>query len=211
MENVDKNPDKHDLILSAARSLIGEYGFSALTMDKVAAKAGIAKGTIYLYFKDKNELIESALKRGFERLFERIEKRVEKEASSLEKLGALIHENLTYINENRFFFKSIFLDEINIVFLKKKSVESFNLRRKKYASFVSEIIKRGINSGEFRKDINPDRMGYLLIALIKTDAIYNFMNKNQDLSPEMIKSESSDMLDFFVKGISAQYKHDVRI
>ena len=47
--------DKYELILFSSRKLIEEIGFSALTMDKVAKKAGIAKGTVYLYFKDKDD------------------------------------------------------------------------------------------------------------------------------------------------------------
>jgi Transcriptional regulator len=75
-----ENIDKYELILSSSRKLIEEIGFSALTMDKVAQKAGIAKGTVYLYFKDKDELLEKVLSSGFERMFERIRNRVAKES-----------------------------------------------------------------------------------------------------------------------------------
>lgn len=198
MENIEK----HDLILSAARHLIEESGFSTLTMDKVAARAGIAKGTIYLYFKDKNELMESVLQKGFENMFGRIKKKVDEQASSEKKLEILIFENLTYINENRFFFKTVFLDETNIVFLKKKSIESFNTRRKRYADFVADIIENGVKDGKFRNDLNPSKTGYLLISLIKTNAVFNFLNKNQELTSDMIVLDASEIFNLFMKGIS---------
>lgn len=203
-----ENIEKKDLILAAARELIEKFGFSSLTMDKVAGKAGIAKGTIYLYFKDKNELMESVLQKGFERMFERIGKKINESDSCKDKLKALIHENLSYINENRFFFKTVFLDETNVVFLKKKSIESFNLRRKRYANFISDIIINGIESGEFKQGISALKCGYLLIALIKTTAIYNFLNDDSEDSEnsknlqESIKSDSVEIFNLFMYGIA---------
>ncbi|MFW0883722.1 TetR/AcrR family transcriptional regulator [Candidatus Acidulodesulfobacterium sp. H_13] len=197
MENVDK----YELIMSSSRKLIEEIGFSALTMDKVAQKAGIAKGTVYLYFKDKNELMEKVLSFGFKRMFERIKGKVEGEKGGIEKLKTLISENLNYIYENRYFFKTIFLDEVNIVFLKKKSKESLNLRRRRYTNFIGEIIKSEMQSGKFRSDLDPLKVGYMLVSLIKTNAIYNFINDKYELTEEMIKKDSEDIFDLLIHGI----------
>ncbi len=199
-----ENIDKYELILSSSRKLIEEIGFSALTMDKVAQKAGIAKGTVYLYFKDKDELLEKVLSSGFERMFERIKNRVAKESGGINKLKALISENINHIYENRYFFKTIFLDEINVVFLKKKSKESFNLRRKRYTDFIGEIIKSGIDSGEFRSDLYPAKGGYMLVSLIKTSAIYNFLNDRFEPVPEMIEKDTEEILNLFLHGISVK-------
>ncbi len=197
MENVDK----YELIMSSSRKLIEEIGFSALTMDKVAQKAGIAKGTVYLYFKDKNELMEKVLSFGFKRMFERIKGKVEEEKGGMEKLKTLISENLNYIYENRYFFKTIFLDEVNIVFLKKKSKESLNLRRKRYTNFIGEIIKSEMQSGKFRSDLDPLKVGYMLVSLIKTNAIYNFVNDKCELTEGMIKKDSEDIFNLLMHGI----------
>ncbi len=196
--------DKYELILSSSRKLIEEIGFSALTMDKVAQKAGIAKGTVYLYFKDKDDLLEKVLSSGFEKMFERIKTKVGNESGAFNKLKSLINENLKHIYENRYFFKTIFLDEVNVVFLKKKSKESYNLRRKRYTDYIAYIIKSGIESGEFRKDINYSKTAYMLVALIKTGAIYNFLNGMFDLTPEMIEKDTEEILNLFMLGISVK-------
>ena len=199
-----ENIDKYELILLSSRKLIEEIGFSALTMDKVAQKAGIAKGTVYLYFKDKDDLLEKVLSSGFERMFERIKIRIAKENGTVNKLKSLINENIKHIYENRYFFKTIFLDEVNVVFLKKKSKESFNLRRKRYTDFIGEIIKSGIESGEFRKDLNHSKSGYMLVSLIKTSAIYNFLNGMFDLTPDRIEKDAEEILNLFLHGISVK-------
>ena len=196
--------DKYELILSSSRKLIEEIGFSALTMDKVAQKAGIAKGTVYLYFKDKDDLLEKVLSSGFEKMFERIKTRVGNESGAFNKLKSLINENLKHIYENRYFFKTIFLDEVNVVFLKKKSKESYNLRRKRYTDYIADIIKSGIESGEFRKDIDYSKTAYMLVALIKNGAIYNFLNGMFDLTPEMIEKDTEEILNLFMLGISVK-------
>ena len=199
-----ENIDKYELILSSSRKLIEEIGFSALTMDRVAQKAGIAKGTVYLYFKDKDELLEKVLSSGFEKMFKRIQDRVAEENGGINKLKALISENIDHIYENRYFFKTIFLDEVNVVFLKKKSKESFNLRRKRYADFIGEIIKSGIDSGEFRSDLYPAKSGFMLVSLIKTGAIYNFLSDKFEPAPKMIEKDTEEILNLFLHGISVK-------
>ena len=196
--------DKYELILASSRKLIEEIGFSALTMDKVAQKAGIAKGTVYLYFKDKDDLLEKVLSSGFEKMFERIKIRVGNESGAFNKLKSLINENIRHIYENRYFFKTIFLDEVNVVFLKKKSKESYNLRRKRYTDYIAGIIKSGIESGEFRKDLNYSKSAYMLVSLIKTGAIYNFLNGMFDLTSEMIEKDTEEILNLFMRGISVK-------
>lgn len=202
MVDMSDNNDKYGLILLSSRKLIEEIGFSALTMDKVAQKAGIAKGTLYIYFKDKNELVEKVLSQGFEVMFERIKSKVDIQNGHIEKLRVLIAENISYIYENRYFFKTVFLDEVNVVFLKKKSQESFNLRRKRYVDFIGQIIKSGIEAGELRPDLNVTKVGYMLISLIKTNAIYNFLDNRLELTDEMIRSDSEEIFNLFNHGIT---------
>ncbi len=197
-----ESTDKYELVLLSSRKLIEEIGFSALTMDKVAQKAGIAKGTLYLYFKDKNELLEKVLGRGFEIMFERIKTRAGMQANCAEKLKAIITENINYIHENRYFFKACFLDEVNIIFFKKTSQESVNSRRKRYANFIGEIIKSGIESGEFRHDLNPVKATYMLLALIKTNVIYNFFNNTNELAEEVVKNDAEEIFSLLIHGIN---------
>lgn len=56
------------LILEAARDLLSEHGLGALSMRAIAERIEYSPGTIYLYFKDKDELIAEVVKQGFERL-----------------------------------------------------------------------------------------------------------------------------------------------
>ena len=52
-----------DQILLAARKVIGERGYTETSVDMIADEAGIAKSTLYVYFKSKEEIVERALQR----------------------------------------------------------------------------------------------------------------------------------------------------
>jgi AcrR family transcriptional regulator len=60
-------------ILEAALTIFAEHGFGAARLDDVAARAGVAKGTLYLYFKDKESLFEAVIRNAATPLIERLE------------------------------------------------------------------------------------------------------------------------------------------
>lgn len=76
-------------ILAAAHRLMGDKGVDALTMDEIAQAAGVAKGTIYLYFQSKDELIQALLSQVGEALARGVEAVVAKPLSPPEKLQLL--------------------------------------------------------------------------------------------------------------------------
>ena len=69
--------DKHAAILDAAYELFGSGGFYETKMSEVAERAGIAKGTVYLYFKSKEELFMAVTRRDCEGFLEQLESKLE--------------------------------------------------------------------------------------------------------------------------------------
>ena len=67
---------RREQILEAAYQLFHESGFSAATMDQIAERAELAKGTLYLYFKSKEEVYYALLDRGLEILIGLLEDKV---------------------------------------------------------------------------------------------------------------------------------------
>jgi TetR/AcrR family fatty acid metabolism transcriptional regulator len=85
---------KRNAIIEAALAEFGESGFDRGSMRAVAERAGIAKGTLYLYFKDKDALFAEALSRGWELFFVDTEKLLSRDGSELDRLGALLEMGL---------------------------------------------------------------------------------------------------------------------
>ncbi|MGD0199131.1 MAG: TetR/AcrR family transcriptional regulator [Bryobacteraceae bacterium] len=92
-------------ILEAARRVFARKGFSGATMDDIAEAAGLAKGTLYLYFPSKRRVYLAALKRGFIRLIEETERNVEAAATAAEKIRAFITTRIRDAEENRNFVR----------------------------------------------------------------------------------------------------------
>jgi len=91
-------------ILAAARRLMGDKGVDALTMDEIAQAAGVAKGTIYLYFQSKDELIQAMLSQVGEALAREVEAVMAKALSSPEKLRLLATLFLHNVEKERVLF-----------------------------------------------------------------------------------------------------------
>ncbi|MFH2201733.1 MAG: TetR/AcrR family transcriptional regulator [Elusimicrobiota bacterium] len=86
---------RREMILSAARRAMAKRGYQGLKLDEVARLAGIAKGTLYLYFKDKMDLLAGV----FADLIARIDARV----GRADSLRAAARESLAFIDEHRTF------------------------------------------------------------------------------------------------------------
>ncbi len=85
--------------------VIARKGMSAATMQEIAEEAGVAKGTIYLYFRDRDELVEKTFETAISQLGDRIDAALEKALSFEEKLREALRVRLAFFRENREFFR----------------------------------------------------------------------------------------------------------
>lgn len=88
-------------ILESGVLVIQTHGLKKFTMDKVAEQAGIAKGTLYLYFKNKNQLLLSIAKHCFQPLNNSIRKTFASDINPLDKLEKYIYLAFVHIEKNR--------------------------------------------------------------------------------------------------------------
>lgn len=92
-------------ILNAAHTLFARKGFTATTMDNVAEEAGLAKGTLYLYFSSKREIYGKALQIAVMGIVEQSQKEMSTRRSIQQKIRAYIISLLKYAEEHGDFFK----------------------------------------------------------------------------------------------------------
>lgn len=85
---LEKQQSRKRKILSVARELLAETDMSGASVKSIAKKAGIATGTFYLYFKDKDALIEMMLKENYQELLDLIKKERAPYTSGFDKLEA---------------------------------------------------------------------------------------------------------------------------
>jgi AcrR family transcriptional regulator len=123
---------RHAEILDAARKLFARKGFNEASVDEIAQAAGVAKGTVYLYYPSKRELYWEALRCGLVSMCEDLEKQVQAAGSTESKIRAFMTAKLHYFEENRDFFKIYYSEFGNAVLQQawlQKDFEQFHFRQ----------------------------------------------------------------------------------
>jgi TetR/AcrR family fatty acid metabolism transcriptional regulator len=95
-----RSPQSAAKILDAAGRLFGTRRFHEVRMDDIAAEAGVGKGTLYRYFKDKDELYLKLLERASGQFTERVQAAVAHQGGTRDRLVALVTTVLDYFDEN---------------------------------------------------------------------------------------------------------------
>ena len=94
-----KNAEKYHRILDAACKVFAEKGFHQSTIAMIAKEAGVADGTIYLYFKNKDDILVQFHEHKTKQVFDRFRETVAKADTAVEKLRNLIVTHLDRISE----------------------------------------------------------------------------------------------------------------
>jgi AcrR family transcriptional regulator len=136
-------------ILESARKVFAKKGFADATMDEIAAAAGLAKGTLYLYFKSKREVYLKTLQHGCSELLDRVKVDMEAVNGMQGKIRALVAARLKYADENRDFHK-IFVTEFSNVTHPASINKDFRDLYVKQAQAVEEALRGGLDTGHIQ-------------------------------------------------------------
>ena len=129
--------------------VIARKGMAAATMQKIAEEADVAKGTIYLYFRDRDELVEKTFETAMTQLGDRIDKVLETDLSFEEKLRETLRVRLAFFRENREFFRlylSLRMPEGTPQQQRRQKRTchpQYRARIQKFAEVLKEAMKRG--------------------------------------------------------------------
>jgi AcrR family transcriptional regulator len=155
-------------LFAVATELLGEHGFGSTTVDEIAERAGVAKGTVYYHFDSKAELVTALIAEGLEPLAERMRTAIEGSSTAREGLEALMYAELAFIRDNRAFTKLV----ITELWREDRAWrEALALVREKIVDIIREQLERGIQDGELRSDIDPHFAARALFALTATAAL----------------------------------------
>lgn len=94
-------------ILAAAGKVFAGKGFEAARMDDIATAAGLAKGTLYLYFDSKDAIYQAVVQQSINKLAELTEERVSKESALAGKLAAFIAVRIAYWHEQQQLYRIV--------------------------------------------------------------------------------------------------------
>jgi AcrR family transcriptional regulator len=141
---------KTEAILDAARAVFSRHGFDATTVDAVAAEAGIAKGTVYLYFKSKDELYIAALVRDVERLSEAFRTEMARRGTLMQRVEAWLRARLEYATKHEDFLR-IYLAEQGGMFVKAPGCKELRRIARENMTYLASIVEKAQAAGEICK------------------------------------------------------------
>lgn len=96
MRAIAVREDIRDLILDATGTLLARFGYARMTMDDLAREVGVAKGTLYLHFPSKKEVVLSRIDRVVERLTGELRRIAASDREPYEKLHAMLVARVLY-------------------------------------------------------------------------------------------------------------------
>lgn len=169
---MDKDSIREKIIVESIE-LFTSYGIRSVTMDDIARHLGMSKKTIYLHFKDKEEIIMCSTELYFEnemKMMREVEASAENAVDQLYKLTVCLRDRFKNTNMGVMFDLKKYYRRAWEKYIEHKHDVIFNS--------VLNNLQRGIAEGFFRKDINPEILAYLRIGEIEISFNKDFFRKN---------------------------------
>lgn len=184
-----------EAIRKAVLNVMAEYGQEGVTMQRVANEAGLAKGTLYLYFEDKDDLLEDTIDWCFCPLVEGIENIFAADLRPDKKIARLADFHHQFFRDHQKLFKMLLIDQrIARSDIKKDEHEHF----KSILQKSSDLIQEGIDRGIFR-DINPMAVSIIMMES-SMELNYQFLRSNSNC--DFGSANPADIIkEVFLKGI----------
>jgi AcrR family transcriptional regulator len=189
-------------ILEAALEVFGERGLAVSRLDDIAKRAGLSKGTIYLYFPNKEELFREVVRSTVVSNIETSEQEIlAMPGSPTEVLTSALSAYWTFIRSAKFapLFRLIHAEIQNFPDLARFYAEEVVSRRLR---LIASIIERGVESGEFRR-VDPLVAARMLAAPF---VIHGLWCTHRDCFSSVAAKSDDEVLD----ELMAFYLHAIR-
>ena len=181
-------------ILDAARGILIRSGYRDLNLDEVARQAAIAKGTVYLYFKDKEDLLVSV----FVDMLDGLEARLEQVAprdGTAESLRRLVAEELDFV-DNTHYFLAPFSPGSGILHGPKAGGAARQGRFQSHLEIMAGRIRACMEKGVLRS-FDPLDSALFLASLMRMFVNRKFLSG----SKRPLREQTPQLLEFFLHGL----------
>ncbi|RLL47927.1 TetR/AcrR family transcriptional regulator [Oceanobacillus piezotolerans] len=157
------NRPKYHQIIDAAVRVIAENGYHGSQVSKIAKAAGVADGTIYLYFKNKEDILVTVFQEKMGQFIERTIDEINNRKTAIDKLATLIEMHIKQLSSNH---------HLAIVTQLELRQSNYDLRiqinqvLKPYLTVIDNIIKEGMEEGGFREDLKVPLVRQMIFGTV---------------------------------------------
>ena len=187
---------KYHRILEAAVKIFAKQGFHQSTVAQIAKEAGVADGTIYLYFKNKDDILVQFFSYRTKQVFEQFQAEVDRAANSLDKLRNLIRRHLEEFQRDR---DGAIVYQVETHQYNRLAEAQIKEMSKMYLDLIVDIVEQGQQEGTIRKELYVGLVKRFIIGAV--DEVINtwiHADENYDLV-----TMADPLVDLFIKGIGA--------
>jgi TetR/AcrR family fatty acid metabolism transcriptional regulator len=190
--------DKFSAILRAAAKVFARSGYFNAKVSDVAREAGVADGTVYLYFKNKDDLLSSIFTVAMDEFISRARAELAQIADPREQLRHFARLHFSSLERER---------DMAVVFQielrqSTKFMEQFSTTKlADYFQIIREVVEEGQRQGLFRPQLSPQLVAKILFGALDEMAT-NWVLSHNEYS---LTAMAEPVLDIFLNGVSEQY------
>ena len=180
--------NRHDRILAAAEKVFEAHGYAAATMDAVAAEAGVAKGSIYNYFKSKHDLFAQIFNEMASGEMASADELLATSASATEKLAALLDYWSGRLEEYKRIGRLV-LEFWATAAREGQRGEMTPMFRELYSrsrGMIAAILAEGAESGELNRELDPQLAASLILAILDGVEVQSILGMGITLDSEFL-------------------------
>ncbi len=194
-----RREDKRKRIIDAAVDVFADKGFFQAKVSEIAEAAGVADGTIYLYFKSKDDLLISLFREKMNEILQRFSA-IRDEGSPEQQLRRYIAEHLAFVAEKPKLMQVLTVEiRQSPRFMKEATPQAFG----RYLAVLAGIIDRGQASGAFRKNLDPVLISRALFGLIDEISLSFVLSNENEWARRDSTEVANQLADFILRGIAS--------
>jgi len=194
IDTKSKTNGKYHRILEAAIKVFAKQGFHQATISQIAREAGVADGTIYLYFKNKEDIMVNFFGYKTKQVFGRFREEVDKADNARDKLRLLIKRHLEEFQRDR---SMAVLYQTETHRFSRMCEAQIREMSKMYLDLVSEIVESGQDEGLMRKDLYMGLVKRFIIGAID-EVINTWLHSGGSYD---LVSMADPLVDLFIRGV----------
>ena len=189
-----KDRPKYKQIIEAAVEVIAENGYHNSQVSKIAKKANVADGTIYLYFKNKEAILISVFKEKMGHFIDKTVEAIAENETASDKLLTLIQMHYKQLSESPYL---AIVTQLELRQSKPELRKEINKVLKSYLDVIDTIVEQGIKENEFRDDVDPRLIRQMIFGTLD-ETVTTWVMKSQRYS---LLDQAEEVHQLLMKGL----------